>query len=45
MTLAFEGYRKRMSARKAIVRIARKLVNRIFFVLKHGQQYVPCVVN
>lgn len=45
MTLAYEGYRKRMNAQKAIVRIARKLVNRIFFVLKHGQGYVSCVVN
>ena len=45
MTLAYEGYRKRMNAQKAIVKVARKLVNRIFFVLKHGQEYVPCVVN
>ena len=45
MTLAYEGYRKRMSAQKAIVKIARKLVNRIFFVLKHGQEYVPCLVD
>lgn len=45
MTMAYGEYRKRMNAQKAIVKIARKLVNRIFFVLKHGQQYVPCVVN
>ena len=45
MTMAYQGYRKRMNAQKAIVKIARKLVNRIFFVLKHGQEYVPCVVN
>ncbi|SFU71828.1 hypothetical protein SAMN05216364_10973, partial [Porphyromonadaceae bacterium KHP3R9] len=31
MTLAYEGYRKRMNAQKAIVKVARKLVNRIFY--------------
>lgn len=45
MTLAYEGYRKRMNANKAIVKIARKLVNRIYFVLKRQQEYVSCVVR
>lgn len=45
MTLAYEGFRKRMITQKAIVKIARKLVNRIFFVLKRKQEYVPCVVK
>jgi transposase len=45
MTLVYEGFRKRMIAQKAIVKIARKLVNRIFFVLKRKQEYVPCVVK
>lgn len=45
MTLAYEGYRKRMDASNAIVKIGRKLVNRIFFVLKRKQEYVPCVVG
>jgi DNA recombination-dependent growth factor C len=45
MTLAYEGFRKRMIAQKAIVKIALKLVNRIFFVLKRKQEYVPCVVR
>jgi transposase len=45
MTMAYEGYRKNMNANKAIVKIARKLVNRIFFVLKRKQEYVPCVVK
>jgi transposase len=45
MTMAYEGFRKRMNAQKAIVKIARKLVNRIFFVLKHRQEYVPCIVQ
>lgn len=45
MTLAYEGYRKRMNANKAIVKIARKLVNRIYFVLKKRQENVSCVVQ
>jgi hypothetical protein len=45
MTLAYEGFRKRMIAQKAIGKIDRKLVNRIFFVLKHKQEYEPCVVK
>ena len=45
MTMAYEQYRKRMNANKAIVKIARKLVNRIFFVLKRRLEYVPCVVR
>jgi transposase len=45
MTLAYEGFRKKMIAQKAIVKIARKLVNRIFFVLKHRTEYLPCVVK
>lgn len=45
MTMAYGTYRQRMVANKAIVKIARKLVNRIFFVLKRKQEYVPCVVR
>jgi hypothetical protein len=45
MTLSYEGFRRKMIAQKAIVKIARKLVNRIFFVLKRRQAYVPCVVR
>jgi len=45
MTMAYEEYRKRMKASKAIVKIARKLVNRIFFVLKRRREYVPCIVK
>lgn len=45
MTVAYEGYRLRMGANKAIVKIARKLVNRIFFVLKRKQEYVTCIVR
>ena len=45
MTMAYGEYRKRMNAQKAIVKIARKLVNRIYFVLKRRQEYVPCIVE
>jgi len=45
MTMAYEEYRKRMNANKAIIKIARKLVNRVFFVLKHKQKYATCVVK
>ncbi len=44
MTMAYEEYRKRMNGNKAIVKIARRLVNRVFFVLKRKQEYVNCVV-
>ena len=45
MTVSYEEYKKRMNGNKAIVKIARKLVNRIFFVLKRNQEYVPGVVQ
>ena len=45
MTAAYESYRKRMPAGKAIIKIARKIVTRVFFVLKREQEYVPCVVK
>jgi transposase len=44
MTVVYENYRKRMTANKAIIKIAKKLVARLFFVMKHEQKYVPCVV-
>jgi transposase len=44
MTAAYEEYRRRMNYNKAIVKIARRLVNSVFFVLKRGREYVPCVV-
>jgi transposase len=45
MTMAYEEYKKRMNANRAVVRIARKLANRIFFVLKRNQENVPGVVE
>ena len=36
---------KRMPKSKAIVKVARKLVNRLYFVLKHQTEYVNSVVS
>lgn len=44
MTMAYERYCKRMDGNKAVIKIARKLINRVYFVLKRKQEYVPCVV-
>lgn len=45
LTMAFGELCKHMPKTKAIVRIARKLLNRIRYVLKHQQDYVPAVVQ
>lgn len=45
MTVAYTEYRKRMNPQKSIIKIAKRLVNRIYFVLKHEKEYVPCVVK
>ena len=40
MTLAYTEYCRRMKPSKAIIKIARRLVNRIYFVMKHKKKYV-----
>lgn len=45
MMMAFNQLIKRMKGTNAIVRIARKLVNRIRYVLKNQMEYVPAVVQ
>lgn len=45
LTLAFNKYIKRMSRQKAIIRIAKKLSNRIFWVLKNKKKYVCSIVK
>lgn len=45
LLLAFHDYCKRMRKTKAIIKIARKLLNRIRYVLKHETDYVPGVVE
>jgi transposase len=42
---AFNDLRKRMEGREAIVRIARKLLNRVRYVLRHNEPYVPGIVR
>ena len=44
LSMAYGNYCKRMAPGKAIIKIARKLVNRIYFVMKRNQPYVKCVV-
>ena len=45
LMMAFNELCKHMTKTKAIVRIARKLLNRIRYVLKNLQEYVPAVVQ
>jgi len=45
LMMAFNELCKNMTKTKAIVRIARKLLNRIRYVLKNHQEYVPAIVQ
>lgn len=45
LTMAFNELCKHMTKTKAIIRIARKLLSRIRYVLKNQQAYVPAVVQ
>jgi len=45
LCLSYNTHVKRMEANKAIVRITRKLLNRIYFVLKNQKAYVPSTVR
>jgi len=45
LMMAFDQYCKRMRKTKAIVKIARKLLNRIRYVLKNRAEYVPSVLE
>jgi len=45
LSKAFSDYSKRMEPNKAIVRIARKLSNRIYFVLKNEKKYETRIVK
>ena len=42
---AFNDLSKRMEGREAIVRIARKLLNRVRYVLRHNEPYVTGIVR
>ena len=45
LSLAYNNYVKKMEPNKAIIRIARKLLNRIYVVLKNKNEYVTGVVK
>jgi len=45
LMMSYLGYVKRMKPNKAVVRIARKVLNRMYFVLKNKIEYVPGVVK
>ena len=45
LSLAFNEYCKRMKSNVAIVRIAKKLLNRIRYVLKNEKEYVYSVIS
>ena len=45
LSKAFSDYCKRMEPNKAIVRIARKLSNRIYFVLKNEKKYETRIIK
>ena len=45
MNLVYTTNCRRMAASKAIVKVSRKLCNRIFYVLKHKTKYVNGVVS
>ena len=45
LMLSFTNYTKRMNPNKAIVRIGKKLLNRIRFVLINEQEYVSAIVQ
>jgi len=45
LTLAYQKLIKRMEPQKAIIRIAKKLVNRMLYVLKNKKTYVQTIVK
>jgi hypothetical protein len=45
LVMAFDRLCKNMTKTKAIVQIARKLLNRIRYVLKNQKEYVMAVVQ
>lgn len=45
LIMSYHTYINRMEPNKAIVRIARKVLNRIYYVLKNKMEYVPGVVR
>ena len=45
LTMCYSELTKRMKGQKAIIRIARKLLNRIRYVLNNNREYVIAVIE
>lgn len=45
LSMSFNSYVRRMDPNKAIIRIARKVLNRMYYVLKNRKEYVSGVVR
>ena len=45
MSLAYEEFRKRLTPKRSIVKIARKLLSRIYHVLKEEEEYELGVIR
>jgi transposase len=45
LTICFNSYIKRMEPNKAIIKIARKVLNRMYYVLKNKKEYVSGVIK
>jgi len=45
LLMSYHNYIKRMESNKAVIRIARKVLNRMYYVLKNKMEYVSGVVK
>ena len=45
LSAAYVEYCRKMKPSKAIIKIARRIINRIYFVMKHQHPYVNCFVS
>ncbi len=45
MTLAYNEYKKRMTGKRAVIRIARKMLSRIYYILKKQHTYEKGIIK
>ena len=45
LSAAYVEYCRKMKPSKAIIKVARRIINRIYFVMKHQHPYVNCFVS
>ena len=45
LSAAYVEYCRKMKPGKAIIKVARRIINRIYFVMKHQHPYVNCFVS